>query len=308
MAGVERQNRAIPVRTDGCSESSMRKGTTITRGLVAGLLLAGATYVIGDTVQLWINGPHALTSLQSASYEIVNPFQRDTKNPVVAPEQIEAWRLFGSYQNDALAPDRPIPETEIELKLLGVVDNHVSGDGWAIIQTGGGPPKLFRAGEKINAKVNIKDILSGYVLLQRGRRLERLSLLPWGDTKSVQGVGSLKGNGNAATVEKDTKLEKAHGKLVSSLGLEPVSPGTANGYRLANENGRLAEKYDMKEGDVVVSANGYPLGTFKDDQMAYASVRQSGTGKIVIRRGTDEYRLEYDVRRSRLTGLDVFLK
>lgn len=287
----------------------MRKRTTITRGLVVGLLLAGATYVIGDSVELWIRGPHAPAFPQSASYEVVvNQHERGTGNPVVVPEHIEAWQLFGPHQTNIVTPDLAIPETEIKLRLVGVIDNHEGDDGWAIVQADGGPAKLYRVGEEISTKVNIRDIASSYVLLQREGRLERLPLLPWGDTKGVQGVGSVQKNDNKMADEQDTKIEGAHGKLVSGLGLEPVDHGTASGYRLAEKNGRLAVEYGMKEGDIVLSVNGYPLGTFKADQMAYSSVRQRGAANIVIRRGFDEHTSEYNVRKSHLKTLDSLFK
>lgn len=282
--------------------------TNLGRALVLGGLTGIAVYVIADTARLWVEGPVVPASSNGESPRRSIPTLPASDHPLTG-KNIKAWRLFGVEEADTGIASVSAPETRLKLKLLGLFNNNSSGQGWAIVQSDKGASKLYRVGEKVNSDASIKAIASNYVLLEREGALERLSLLAWDEIAGVKTVlGKDKEGGKRNNQEESRSIEGPRGRLLTGFGLEPIQPGAARGYRVVNEDGSLADKYGFEKGDMILSANGYPLGTIDDDQMAYTSIRQSGVGNIVVRRGATEFMLEYDARKNNLKGLEALAK
>ncbi|MEQ9508733.1 MAG: hypothetical protein RLN92_06820, partial [Alloalcanivorax xenomutans] len=69
------------------------------------------------------------------------------------------------------------------------------------------------------------------------------------------------------------------------------------------EGGDLVKKFGFQKGDIIFSANGYPLGTKEDDLLARRSVVDSGIGEIIVRRGSKEFLIEYRTGKSDIRGM-----
>ncbi|MBF1802557.1 Do family serine endopeptidase [Alloalcanivorax profundimaris] len=109
----------------------------------------------------------------------------------------------------------------------------------------------------------------------------------------------------AAGPEPAAASDDARGRLIESLGLTPIRPGMAAGYRVENPEGGLARKYGFLEGDEILSVNGYPLGTAEDDRLAYHVASRADVAQLRVRRGDREIRLEYHADQDRIEGLDA---
>jgi general secretion pathway protein C len=82
--------------------------------------------------------------------------------------------------------------------------------------------------------------------------------------------------------------------LIRQLGLQPVSEGGTEGYRIGEQAPKqLIEQVGLNQGDVVVSVNGYPLGDEESDLAALQSYLDSQAASIVVQRGEQEFTVNY---------------
>lgn len=283
----------------------MHKLIAISRALAVGGMLGCALYVVADTARLWIEGPAIPPPASNGAPPV--PAEPGRGGAFARPEaSIEAWHLFGEYratQDPAVAGT--LPETALQLELLGTFASDTDQD-WAIIRDGDGAATLYRVGEDIGDDARIRDVTTHYVLLEHRNRQERLPLLPWDDLNGLQEIArEARDADDDDNEEEKAELPAPRSRLLSHLGVEPVAPDSASGYRVIDEEGTLVDKHGFKIGDVIVSVNGYPLGTLYDDQMAYTSFSQSGVGNIIVRRGATQFMLEYDEKTKRLKNLDA---
>jgi general secretion pathway protein C len=73
---------------------------------------------------------------------------------------------------------------------------------------------------------------------------------------------------------------------LSSLGVEPVSSGAAEGYRLgALANSPLLRNTGLQAGDLLLSVNGQPVGDVGRDQLQLDNVLAQGSARLEIMRG-----------------------
>ncbi len=76
------------------------------------------------------------------------------------------------------------PETNLNLKLIGVLFNRQDKDGYAIISESGKSHKTFHKGDKLPGNATLYAVESNRVILERNGRHETLSLLkPDSNTK-----------------------------------------------------------------------------------------------------------------------------
>ena len=73
---------------------------------------------------------------------------------------------------------------------------------------------------------------------------------------------------------------------LSSLGVEPVSSGAAEGYRLgALANSPFLRNTGLQAGDLLLSVNGQPVGDVGRDQLQLDNVLAQGSARLEIMRG-----------------------
>ncbi len=186
------------------------------------------------------------------------------------------------------------PETALELTLVGVIQGGAPREGWAIVRGEDGNTHLHRVGDELAAGTTLHAVAPRHVLLARQGHLEKLTL---DNQPALQGV--------AAGPEPPATDEDTRGRLIKGLGVAPIRPGMAAGYRVEDPEGGLARKYGFQEGDEILSVNGYPLGTPGDDRLAYHQARQAEVARLRVRRGDREIQLEYHAGEDRIEGLDA---
>lgn len=88
---------------------------------------------------------------------------------------MQAYPLFGDYVPKD-SEKRNIPNTLLNLKLVGILKASNTSQSQAIIQIVGGEEKVYSVHSLLPGEAKIIKILDDYVLLSRQGKLERLTL------------------------------------------------------------------------------------------------------------------------------------
>lgn len=276
-----------------------RWSSRASRWLISLLLLATLIYCVAETARLVVRGPAPPSATWGQRLSSTN-----ASRPTLSQAQIKQWHLFGDHAptgSESGASSGRIPTTQMAFVLLGVFYNQNGQRGWAIIQQQGGEAKLYRTGDALDDDTTLGDLYARYVILKRKGHKEKLPLLAWDATQGITAVA-------ASTSKPDEKqVLSSREKTMKRLGVEPVNPGTASGYRVVDENGDLVKKLGFHKGDVVVSVNGYPLGTEDSDVLARQTVVDAGIGNIIVQRGDKQFMLEYQTGKSGVRGMDALI-
>jgi general secretion pathway protein C len=283
------------------------------RCLILVALLACLAYLATQTGRLLLLGPAAVTPPQAL--HPAPPAWRAPSagtEPAATASRIQAWRLFGAYQaapgaSATNATGNTAPETKLDLTLLGVFRGATAKQGWAIIQAGESQAGLYRTGEVIDDGITLAALEPDHALLLRAGRLETLPLLAWDAMPGIVAATAETAPNNAEQPLDADKLLSNREQSMARLGIAPVSPGSASGYRVVDEKGQLVEQFHFQVGDTIVSANGYPLGTEEDDLLARRSLMGSGIANIIVMRGGTEFLLEYRAGSGQVRGMDALL-
>lgn len=274
---------------------------TTARILLSTALLAAAAYMATQTTRLLLDGPEPPTAPLAAPAASAPPARTTPTALAVTQDNVQIWQLFGAYQaTPALQTAQTAPESTLDMTLLGVFRGGSDTTGWAIIRTDD-EAMLYRPGDTLSSDITLHALHPDYVLLERAGGLEKLSLLAW---DAIPGIAMATETLAKKTDGKTEALRLgSRGKAMKQLGVEPVAPGTASGYRIVDDKGDLVKKMGFKKGDVFVSVNGYPLGTQDADTLARQSVVDAGVGNIVVLRNGKQFLLEYQMSKGNVRGM-----
>jgi len=93
-----------------------------------------------------------------------------------------------------------------------------------------------------------------------------------------------------AVDEYRNKLEDDPEGTLNSIGVEPVSAGDAQGYKLGGlANSPLLRNTGLQSGDVLLSVNGQPVGDIAQDQLRINSVLAEGSARLEVMRGSRRF-------------------
>ena len=278
------------------------KKMKVSRFVLTIVLILSGLYIALYSAMFLLRGPVD----ENFSFEGGN---ENIKNKIsVSSEDIIEWKIFGDLKNKDISAkfDKEASESQVGLKLLGVVSNEVNSKGWAILENKSGIVDIYCIGDKIGHDIIVYNVASKHVLIKNRGRIERISLFAWDKALGLVEVPTQNPNERNGDAKTEDSNLYANPRLewLSGFGVKPVSEGVASGYRVVDSKGKLVQEYGFQEGDVVLTVNGYPIGTTNDDKMAFTSFRQSGVARIVIRRGRSNFILEYEDGGGQLRGLD----
>ena len=194
--------------------------------------------------------------------------------------------IFGEKGVKSVTPvavDKPVVDTKLNLKLLGVYTAEPAESATAIISSNGKPEEVFRVGETITGRAVLKEVLQNEVRIDNAGRIEKLELpeavasggstnfanLPGGNLQQQQAGG---GSGDAPIQLPDSpkairdelvKNPAILGKLVSAVPYR--ENGRILGYKITpkQQDGLLAN-YGVLPGDVITRVNGIALANQKN--------------------------------------------
>ena len=209
-----------------------------------------------------------------------------TAKPVIETS-ISQSSLFGRVEIAAPKVEEQIvvPETRLNLTLLGVISSSTVGTAKAIISDASGNEEYYSVGMQVPGGASLEEIHSDYVMLKRNNRLEILRL-----PADESAVGQPGGGGMVVPPSMSTAPQGRHVLPPSSMGAdnrstsamlheyrdalnqdpqsvmdlvraEPVREGDKLiGYRVSPGRDRqLLSRFGLRAGDVVTMVNGVRL-------------------------------------------------
>lgn len=141
-------------------------------GIISGLFVLASIYTLYASYDRLSGGGHA------DSTEISSPGDKQG-GEIIAPATIASWHLFGqSSATASVNQPSPVsaPDTQLNLKLYGVIASDGQYDAGAIIEDGKGTQKYFSIGDNIQSGIKLKEIYPDRVIIDRSGRLETLRL------------------------------------------------------------------------------------------------------------------------------------
>lgn len=264
----------------------------VVRVLLALLLVVVLAYIIAQTVWLIGYGPN--DAIPASGLKRVNAADDRHGGTALSQAQVQDWHLFGVYQKELAKSTGEVnaPETRLQLELLGLFQTRDRARSSAIIAQKGQDSELYHIGDDIPGNAKLEDIYADRVILRRKGRLETLRL---NDLSTLGGVTQVTEPTPASPAPSpQTDLSRQRGILIHRLGLKPIADGANQGYRIgkqAPEN--LIKQVGLKKGDVIVSVNGYPLGTEDSDLAALQSYQDTRAATIVVDRGDQKFTVNY---------------
>lgn len=176
-----------------------------------------------------------------------------------------------------------------DLRLAGVFYSDNGEESIAIVEVNNGKEKRVRKTQWFEEGIRLLAVEKKRVIIEKFGEVTALRI-----SNSNLSVNYNAKNRNAhSRILSGGEISSNRELVLKTSGLEPVSKTNAEGYRVGKGSEEIQEKYGLKEGDVIVSANGYPLGTEIKDLLAYKSFKDAGTVNIVIVRESEEITLSY---------------
>lgn len=212
--------------------------------------------------------------------------------PRVDTSRLASLDLFGKAQAAAAGQAANAPDTTLQLKLNGVF---VSGDAdrsSAIVSESSQPNgKLYRVNDSLPGGATLAAVYPDRILLKRGEgstevlRFEKTSLLggepkpPAPPTAMPEGSNNVRGFLDHAAVA----LEQQPEAFLNEMGL--IRSG--RGYEIGpNAPEKITKSVGLRPGDRIVSVNGQPLGNLPNDRALLQQVKERGSARIEIQRGS----------------------
>lgn len=193
--------------------------------------------------------------------------------------RIAQWHLFGDTKKVAPVAVEQVteaPDTQLNLKLRGLLASTDPLAARAIIADGKGVEEAYKVGQKLPGKAVLREIYTDRVILEYRGRLETLRLpkdaLVSAVMSSKTSSGRTRGRGvqqagtarNAALLRqyRDALINRPQ-SLMNLVNASPVSDkatGKLKGYRIRPGKDRtLLGQFGLKSGDVVTGVNGVTL-------------------------------------------------
>lgn len=104
----------------------------------------------------------------------IEPLSFTTVKQTEIPD-IASWHLFGFDQTN-LSEIEGLPNTTLQLQLVGVFVTTPAEESYAIITTKDGKEQMYKVGDVISDRIKIYQILPDHVILQDHDQLASLSL------------------------------------------------------------------------------------------------------------------------------------
>ena len=281
---------------------------TIAKVAVPLALVCWLAYLSVDQFYFFADNEQLISDLETS------PPARAT-NDSLAPVKLSqaALNLFGE---SGTAPIKVVaaPETRLNLELQGVFTNNNPDLSSAIIAERGKNGELFAIGDRVPGNALLHAVEQDHVLIKRGSRLEKLLFpkqrLSITNTRSAsaqtrsQGIssrstpsrrksGSTQGASNSrqSGVEPRSETELRASMLsnpdqtIQDLGFEPLMQGSASGYRVGSSSANpMISQAGLRQGDIIFSVNGMPVGVAANDARLLDQVRSAGRARVEVER------------------------
>ena len=249
-----------------------------------------------------------------------------TIHPSIADANIAQWTLFGRVGIVAPQPvveALVIPETRLNLTLLGLISSNDKVFGKAIISDSSGSEDYYAPGMMVPGGAIVEEIHADHVILKRNNRLEILRL-PQEETLGVTMVASLprpvqlpmdiasrrmppsmvvgteaveqKKTGTLLRELRDT-LNNNPQNLADVIRTDPVREGDhLIGYRVnPGRDRQVIARFGLTSGDIITSVNGLHLDSPAKGSALLQTLQTAKQVKLEVLRSGVAQTLSFDV-------------
>lgn len=294
-----------------------RKAGVVAASLALVVLIA---VTLARLVWLVVEGPQPdMSAARAPVIAVAAPRQAKQYTPDMAA----SWALFG----DATAPaesngnDEDAPATSLSLQLMGTFSTPDTRLAGAVIGERGKDGELYRIGATVPGGAVLEKVEATKVLLRRRGQLETLSfdaahssggaaadagggLDMAGGFRNMRdrlaqsggssGDGEPVSRAQAVLTELSEDLQANPEGVLADYGLRPLVPGAPSGYMVGDgTNADVMKSLGLRPGDVVLSVNGKPLGSVRNDARMIDEVKASGEARVEIRRNSQTFTVNY---------------
>ena len=282
------------------------------------LIVGGIAYTLATSVLYFLSPPVTPGAGVTATRE--RPAE---PAPAVDINRIVSRDLFGATdaEPEAAVSNEPTRQTQLPLELLGVFVADQPENSAAIISQRGRPGLLYDVGEDVPGNATLVEVHAKHVVLRRAGVREALNFPELSEslaarTRNVpqtfeeppvddydEGYAEEYDNledyaddiDEQASVEElvneyREELEADPSQALEELGVEPVSAGAAEGYRVGNlAQSPYLSQTGLQPGDVILSVNGRPVGDLEQDRLELDNVLAQGSARLEVQRGSRRF-------------------
>jgi len=284
------------------------------------LMVAGIAYTLATSLMTLLAGPG---STAPATPRTPGAPDRPAR-PALDIEPLLARNLFGIAGARPTATQTTAPAavaTQLPLELRGVFMADGDGISAAIIAQRGRPGQLYNVGQSIAGSATLEQVLADHVILRRAGVAETLhfpkpgqsqgfvaptpaesevpadipyeepapGLEPYESIEEPPPAADEQPLDDAVSAYRE-RLDRDPEATLQSLGMTPVSAGSASGYRI---DSLAASPYlgqtGLQPGDVILSVNGRPVGDLSQDRLEIDNVLAQGSARIEVQRGSRRF-------------------
>lgn len=268
------------------------KGRNLSRWVragLAGVLLVWLAWMLVDTIWLFLSGSPRIVS-------------RDDSLPVlertVAPsgnasgslslDRVSAWELFGPVQ-EQVATVVEAPETRLRLELLGVFQHPSDELASAIIAEQGKNGELYHVGDRLPGNATLERVYPDRVILMRAGQRETLRMKeePAAGVSRAPEIPAVdqqepEDTTGSSLPEEDREFYELRERAMRELSLTHAPGG---GYVVGDKvPPMMLVRVGLRPGDIILSVNGFDLGTEDADIAAIEAAKRTGSVTAVIQR------------------------
>jgi len=204
--------------------------------------------------------------------------------------------LFGTAAVEASGDAASAPATSLRLTLAGTIAGEDPAKGWAIIGQTAQDAKVYATGASIPGGARLREVYADRVILERGGRLEALSLPRLAGGSTMPAVS--RSDAPRPSLAQSVQALSARDPIAVSEFIRPqpvFAGGQQKGYRVyPGRNRAQFASMGLMPGDLVTAVNGSPLNDPNSGLETLRGISAGGAITLTIERNGNEQQLTID--------------
>lgn len=212
-------------------------------------------------------------------------------NTAAALNTIINANLFGLYKAGTATDLSAVPDTRLDLKLIGILAGSRSSDSRAIISQQGSAEKSYAIGDDIVRGVSLQAIFADRVILSRNGQMETLRLDP-NSGGAIAGSIPARIDSPSGTLPQQLSQVRQEmlqdpNKAADYIRIQPNNPGgQLHGYRIyPGKNAAVFTNAGLRPGDLVTSVNGIALDDTQKALQMLNDLSKASSVSLMVDRG-----------------------
>lgn len=242
--------------------------------------------------------------------------------------ELSLLNLFGQTETTASGANREAinaPTTRLNLELLGIFMSDDRKETAAIVAEKNKEGELFYLGDTLPGNAELYEVLDDHVLIRRNGNIEKLMFeayssgafmmapaqsahqesdpsprpgtsrtpiqrLPQADIGTVNTDADQVDQKESILASYRRRFEQDPTSVLNEFGISPVAKNSASGYKIQSEASTpLLNRSGLKEGDIILSVNGQPVGQSSSDLALFDGAQEARRLRIEVQRGSRKF-------------------